>query len=180
MEPSEFELEHMLRAHFAGELDTHRGQAARAFAREVTRPMRRRLFRDALRRQIARHRPQAQRWATIGLAMAACTAIGFYLPRELSRPAVTDIATNQPKAVAPALTPDGKVKVITPAYAGFERTTVVNHVDQGSGLTPDGNFGRTIRQHRLDTFLFTDPATHDRYECTVPSDEDLFVPLGRQ
>ena len=117
--------------------------------------------------------------------MAACTAIGFYLPRELSRPATGgEVATNVMrgtiKDALPASTADGKVKVITPAYAGFERTTVVNHVDQGSGLTPDGKFGRTIRQHRLDTFLFTDPATHDRYECTVPSDEDLFLPMGRQ
>jgi hypothetical protein len=177
MEPSETELEQLLRSHLSGELDMHRGQAVRAFKREVTRPMERRLLINSIRRSVAHHRPTIQRWASMGLAMAACTALGFYLPHFLASPNATPISGNVANATPAS---NGETKIVTPEYAGFERTTVLRHVDEGSGLTPEGDFGRRIKQQKFETVRFTDPKTHEQYEVTIPSEDEMILPLGHQ
>jgi hypothetical protein len=176
MEPSEAELEQLLRSHLSGALDMHRGQAVRAFKREVTRPMERRLLINSVRLGLARHRPTLQRWGSMGLAMAACTALGFYLPHFLASPNATP-ANEIAKAVPSS---NGGTKVVTPEYAGFERTTVLRHIDEGSGLTPEGDIGRRIKQQKFETLRFTDPKTHERYEVTIPSEDEMILPLGHQ
>jgi hypothetical protein len=73
------ELDDLLRSHLRDKLSGQRGRALRAFEERVTRPMQVRLSRPT--RATQRHR-----WATTGLAMAACMAVGFVLPRFLSSP----------------------------------------------------------------------------------------------
>ena len=95
------ELDNLFRNHFAAELDPMRGQAVRAFDREVIRPMRRRVRLDSFA-FVGRRLKQA---APVLLSMAACTALGFYVPRWLSTPAATtEIADVSPSGDVPDAT----------------------------------------------------------------------------
>ena len=140
--------------------------------------MHRRLTRDAVRRRVEHYRPAVRRWASIALAMAACTALGFYLPRIISkqsaRPEVAE-------ATQPAQVPGGNgVKVVAPEFANFEHTTVTRHTDEGAGVTSHGSFGRRIHQQKFDTYRFTVPSTNERYEMTLPSEDEILLPMGQQ
>ncbi len=74
------DLENLLRDHLADELGAQRGRAERAFRRRVTDPMQR-----GLAVQSARPSPWAHRMM-VGVALAACVALGTVLPRFLASP----------------------------------------------------------------------------------------------
>ena len=168
MNRPERDFENLLRSHLSSELDAMRGQAARAFAREVTRPMQRQLRRNVWSQHAARFRSKVQHWGTIGLAMAACTALGVVLPRFMG--------TNDP---AP-LSTNTDSKIVTPSYAGYERTTELQHVDEGNVQLPDGAPARKLRQQRVDSLRYIDPATKEEYEYIIPSERYLVIPSDRQ
>ncbi|HEX8341768.1 MAG TPA: hypothetical protein VF624_12735 [Tepidisphaeraceae bacterium] len=73
-------MDNLLRSHLRDQLSGQRGRALQAFEDRVTRPMQVRLSRPT---RAARQR----QWATTLLAMAACVAVGFVLPRFLASPA---------------------------------------------------------------------------------------------
>jgi hypothetical protein len=73
------ELDDLLRLHLRDKLSGQRGRALRAFEERVTRPMQMRLSRPT-------RSTRQRQWATTALAMAACMAVGFVLPRFLASP----------------------------------------------------------------------------------------------
>ena len=107
------ELDNLFRDHLAGELSTMRGQAGRAFTREVLAPMRRRVA------QQRRHRA----WWLAGQSsctLAASMALGFFVPMWLaagptlpeevgeSRPFLVDFEEHVPAQSAAAATLPGR------------------------------------------------------------------------
>ena len=166
MDRPEQDFENLLRHHLSSELDAMRGQSARAFEREVTRPMQRRLRRDFWNRHAAR----ARHWGTIGLAMAACTAMGFFLPHFASHSSGgSNIATDT-----------SSPQIVTPRYADYDRTTEWRHVDEGAAVLPNGDPGRLLRQQRVESLHYTNPATKEEDEWMVPSEQETIVPAHRQ
>lgn len=164
------ELDNLLRSHLSSELDPQRGQAARAFERQVTQPMQRQLQSRSWHSRLAHWK----HWGSIGVAMAACVALGAFLPSMLglqTRTAPTNIAETPVANTGP---------IITPRLADFERTTVFQHVDRGAVTLESGVPGRRVLQQRYDTLRFVDPTSNERLEYVVPSQQDLFYPVNRQ
>lgn len=164
-------IDDLLRSHFAGELDRQRGRCERAFLQQVTGPMQRRLDAGVPSRRIIPWR----NYSAVGLAMAACMAVGFVLPSVLTRTENPTVATGVNDINRP----------LGPSVAGSvvsspEQTTVLDNYDAGPLIIDGRPQGRRIRQQKLERIIFTDPATNLQYECFVPSEHDVVVPAVRQ
>ncbi|MGC4031088.1 MAG: hypothetical protein QM754_04990 [Tepidisphaeraceae bacterium] len=171
--PQDDEFDNLLRNHFAAELDPLRGDAARAFERHVTQPMQRRLRLNtvlALGRQVQRC---ARHAAPMLLTMAACCALGFYVPRWLATPSTTaghEIAeSNEAADLGPT------------RLADFEQSVTVRHEDRGAAALPDGTPGRRIVQSQVESARYVDPRTNARTEIYLfPAGQETIVPADRQ
>jgi len=160
------DLDNLLRTHLAGELDRQRGRAARAFTQQVTAPMETREAARPMRIGAWR------RWAVTGMAMAACMAVGFLLPRVIDRGDETQqIAQEETKPTPKAINAD---------FASLERTTVLQNVDKGAIILESGHPGRRISQQRVERYRWIDPQTNAQYEYVSPSEQDLLIQMHRQ
>lgn len=108
------EFDNLLRDHLAGELSPMRGQAGRAFAREVLSPMRKR---------VARHRRQRAWWLAgqSSCSLAASMALGFFVPMWL----------------AAGTTPPGEVSEGRPFLVDYEEHVPVQ--DDAAATVPGRN-----------------------------------------
>lgn len=168
--PQDDELDNLLRNHFAAELDPLRGDAVRAFDRHVTQPMQRRLRLNGLfaaGRGVGR---RARQFGPMLAAMAACTALGFYVPRWIASPA----ADRHEIAEAPA--DFGPTRL-----ADFEQSVTVRHEDHGSAPLPDGTPGRRVVRSQIESARYVDPKTNARTEFYFfPAGQETIVPAERQ
>lgn len=159
------ELDNLLRDHLAGELDAVRGQARRAFEREVTRPMQVRLRQRAWTQVRARVRHAVP----IALSMAACAALGFYLPRFLASPAAAPMATDTPHAA---------ITQLADADLGH---TVTRREDHSPMTLPDGTNGRRVVANQVESASWIDPQTKARTEVYLfPVEQEVLQQSGRQ
>jgi hypothetical protein len=159
------ELDNLLRDHLAGELDAVRGQARRAFEREVTRPMQLRLRQRAWTQIQARIRHAAP----IALSMAACAALGFYVPRFLTGPGNSSAANE----AVPA-----SVAQIADADLGH---TLTRREDHQPITLPDGTNGRRVVASQVESASWIDPQTKARTEVYLfPVEQEVIQQTGRQ
>ena len=161
------ELDNLLRDHLAGELDPMRGQARRAFEREVVAPMQHRLRQRAWQQV----RMRITHAAPLVMSMAACAALGFYVPRFLSSPATPNIAVEN----APA----GKLAPTQLAEA--TPNTVTRTEEHGITALPDGTAGRRVLANQVESASWVDPQTNARTEFYVyPTEQEVISPAARQ
>jgi hypothetical protein len=113
-----------------------------------------------------------RRWAAAGLAMAACMALGFFVPRFLDRPDNREQIADQ--------VPRPSSKTIDVSMASVERTTMLQHVDRGSATLDSGQPARRISQQRIERYRWVDPQTNAQYEYVAPSEQDLLIQMHRQ
>ena len=109
---------------------------------------------------------------TVGLAMAACVAIGFTLPSVLTSSSDDSVAT------------DGSARPVRPfegtVVNAFERSTMLENFDAGSVMIGGRTPAQKIRQQRVDSYIWTDPTTNLKYEFSIPSEQDVLAPAVRQ
>jgi hypothetical protein len=161
-------IDDLLRSHFAGELDRQRGRCERAFLQQVTGPMQRRLDEPAAPLKL----PRWRNYSAIGLAMAACVAIGFALPTVLSRDAA-------PATVAAERAGRPVDATIVSTLSPTEQTTLLDNFDAGPAFEGDRPVQK-IRQQIMQRYVWTDPVTKMQYEYFVPSEQEVFAPAVRQ
>lgn len=160
------ELDNLLRDHLAGELDSMRGQARRAFEREVVAPMQHRLRQRAWQQV----RTRITHAAPLVMSMAACAALGFYVPRFLSGPATPNMAIGTSTA--------GKS---LPQIAEITPDTVTRTEEHGLAALPDGSAGRRVVANQVESASWVDPQTNARTEFYVfPTEQEVISSAGRQ
>lgn len=163
------ELDNLLRNHLSAELDPMRGQAARLFEREVTRPMQRRLRLNAWQGTVYAAGRQIKRFVPMASAMAAAAALGFFVPRwwngiDASKSEVAEV-----------------LKIPPAKLADFEQSSMATHEDHGPFEFPDGKIGRRVHQAQVESARYVDPRTNARTEYYFfPAEQDTVYPAGHQ
>jgi len=169
--PTDHDLDNLFRSHLSGALDSQRGRAIKAFRAEVIRPAERSEARSSAYR--------IRNWSAIGLTMAACIAVGMVVPQFMNGASSnTGLPTISPvSSVATNSLPN---VVGNTTVTGFERTTVLDHIDEGTILLNNGNPARKVRQQKYESFRFVDPGTNERLEYVIPTEREVIYPSSRQ